>query len=363
MRGVESFMPGKQSESAEKIRYYIYGIVRKSHNASVQIPSSYELAEMFGTTRRVAQYELELLIAKGVLLAKHRVGTFTNPMSDFCWHSRMGESCPFVGITYGSGDFFSYSYAASLALAGLYREFAEANCSIHDLRLIGKSEESIFNDIRSIPMDALVWATKETFEPETIHVLNRLVSSGLPVVTFGGQFIDQISGVAVSCFNSIEKLKHIFQTEKRTRILMLSSVLNPQIRDLLEEGHYEFTFPVVSSIDGIFHEVELLLAGGYVPDVCFCEDGFILAVENLLKRYQIDCFEQCRLVSLFAFRTKLPFTGYVLLPDFETMAREAAQFVRQHLSEKTYSPKRALVEASLLRWNSSADGANRTTLL
>ena len=55
-------MPVKQSEGAERIRYYIYGIIREHHEESVRIPSSYDLAERFGTTRRVAQYELERLI-------------------------------------------------------------------------------------------------------------------------------------------------------------------------------------------------------------------------------------------------------------------------------------------------------------
>lgn len=356
-------MPGKQSEGAEKIRYYIYGIVRENHNVSVQIPSSYELAEMFNTTRRVAQYELELLIAKGILLAKHRVGTFTNPMSGFCWHSRMGEPHPFVGISYGSGDFFSYSYAAGLALAGLYREFAEANCNIHDLRLVGKSEESAFADIRSIPMDALVWAVKQNFEQETVPVLKRLVASGLPVVTFGGQFIDHVSGVATSFHNSMEKLKQIFRKEQRTKILMLSSLLDHQICDLLNEKDFEFTCPAISEIGGIFQELERLLTDGYVPDVCFCEDGFVLAVENLMKKYRIDCARQCRLVSIFAFRTELPFSGYSLQPDFEQMARITAQFVRQHLAEETYVSRQTSVEVSLLRWDSSPDGVNHTTLV
>ena len=107
-------MPVQQSEGAERIRYYIYGIIRKNHSESIRIPSSYELAKRFGTTRRIVQYELERLIDGGLLIGKHRIGTFTNPNSGFFWHVSHGQSQPFVGVTYGSGDYFIYYYPDSL---------------------------------------------------------------------------------------------------------------------------------------------------------------------------------------------------------------------------------------------------------
>ena len=153
-------MPVKQSEGAERIRYYIYGIIREKHEESIRIPSSYELAEQFGTTRRVAQYELERLIDSGLLIGKHRVGTFTNPNSGFFWHASNGEEQPFVGVTYGSGDYFNYSYTASLSIAAIYRQLAENGCSLHDLRLFRKTPATIFEEIAPLHLDALVWAIR-----------------------------------------------------------------------------------------------------------------------------------------------------------------------------------------------------------
>ena len=131
----------------------------RSENESLQ--SKVDELTIDNTRLRQEQYELERLIESGLLIGKHRVGTFTNPNSEFFWHASNGEPQPFVGVTYGSGDYFTYSYTASLSIAAIYRQLAESGCTLHDLRLLRKTPETIFEEIAPLHLDALVWAITE----------------------------------------------------------------------------------------------------------------------------------------------------------------------------------------------------------
>ena len=345
-------MPVKQSEGAERIRYYIYGIIRSNHTESIRIPSSYELAERFGTTRRGAQYELERLIESGLLIGKHRVGTFTNPNSGFFWHASNGEKQPFIGVTYGSGDYFNYSYTASLSIAAIYRQLAENGCSLHDLRLFRKTPDTIYDEIAPLHLDALVWAVKNN--EETLHcpLLRRLIDTGIPVVTYGQLFPGEVSGVCASCEDAIRKLALICRQENRMRIL----TQYPQSTSLLDihkhfpEKEFELKQITSSPLPENFNIAEELLKSGFRPDLWICEDGFIPAVERLCGHYNIDIRRECRIVSLYAYRPVHEFNGYSIHPDFDRMAEKTAELIQHHLCSEKYLPETIPVESSLIEW-------------
>ena len=346
-------MPVKQSEGAERIRYYIYGIIRENHEESIRIPSSYELAERFGTTRRVAQYELERLIESGLLIGKHRVGTFTNPNSEFFWHASNGEKQPFVGVTYGSGDYFTYSYTASLSIAAIYRQLAESGCTLHDLRLLRKTPDTIFEEIAPLHLDALVWAVKNNDDTLNFSLLRRLIDAGIPVVTFGQLFPGEVSGICASCGDAIRKLAMICRQENRMRVLAQypqSNSLEENIDIYFPEKEFELKQITQSSLPENFHTAEKLLKSGFRPELWICEDGYIPAVERLCGQYGMDPRRDCRIVSLYAYHPAHEFSGYSIHPDFERMAENTAQLIQRHLSAKQYAPETIRVESSLIEW-------------
>lgn len=345
-------MSVKQSEGAERIRYYIYGTIRCNHTESVRIPSSYKLAERFGTTRRVAQYELERLIESGLLIGKHRVGTFTNPNSGFFWHASNGEKQPFIGVTYGNGDYFNYSYTASLSIAAIYRQLAENGCSLHDLRLFRKTPDTIFDEIAPLHLDALIWAVKDN--DGTLHcpLLRRLIEAGIPVVTYGQLFPGEVSGVCASSEEALRKLELICRQENRMRILAQypksTSLLD--IHNHFPEKEFELKQITRNSLPENFSTAEGLLKSGFRPELWICEDGFIPAVERLCGQYGIDIRRECRIVSLYAYRPAHEFNGYSIHPDFDRMAEKATELIQHHLSSEKYLPETILVESSLVEW-------------
>ena len=345
-------MPVRQSEGAERIRYYIHGIIREHHEESVRIPSSYDLAERFGTTRRVAQYELERLIESGLLIGKHRVGTFTNPNSAFFWHASNGEPQPFVGVTYGSGDYFTYSYTASLSIAAIYRQLAESGCMLHDLRLLRKTPETIFEEIAPLHLDALVWAVKNNDNTLNLSLLRRLIDAEIPVVTFGLLFPGEVSGVAPSCDGAMRKLTLICRQENRMRILIQypQSTLLPEMDKYFPEKEFELKQITRGPLPENFNTAEELLKSGFRPGLWICEDGFIPAVERLCAQYGMDPRRECRIVSLYAYRPAHEFNGYSIHPDFERMAENAAELIQRHLSAEKYTPETIRVEGSLIEW-------------
>lgn len=344
-------MPVQQSEGAERIRYYIYGIIRKNHSESIRIPSSYELAKRFGTTRRIVQYELERLIDGGLLIGKHRIGTFTNPNSGFFWHVSHGQSQPFVGVTYGSGDYFIYYYPDSLSIAALYHQLAESGCTLHDLRLPRKRPDTIFEEIVSLHLDALVWAVKNNNNMLNLSLLRRLIDAKIPVVTFGQLFPGEVSGVCASWCEGMQKLAQICRKENRMRIL--GQLQDPDALRDIDKYFPGKVFDVKIAGNPLpenFNTAEEFLKSGFRPGLWFCEAGFIPAVERLCSQYGIDTRRECRIVSLYAYRPAHKFNGYSIPPDFEKMAEKAAKLVQQHLSENKYIPETIRMESSLIEW-------------
>lgn len=350
-------MSAKPSKGAEKIRYYVYGLIREHRNESVMIPSSYELAERFGVTRRVAQYELESLIRKGLLIGKHRIGTFTNPLSSYVWFLMNEETRPLIGTAYGSGDFFAYSYNALLLNASLYKALAENNCIVHDLHVISKLPQSMAEEILPLNLRALVWQAK--IDPGIDELLHHL-NEKFPVVTYGFS-CGGISSVVPDYDKVFRKLDGIFKQEKRKTVFSILSdqVLAKRVESAFPDRKVHHLFQTGECRDA-FERMEEVLKSGVRPDAVFCEDGFVAAAEKLCRKFGIDTKRECRLVSVYAYRSDHEFTGYSIHPDFERMADAVVHLIRGHLAGKEYIPETIEIEPDLRAWGmkKNSDGQN-----
>ena len=74
---------GKKTPQKEglKIRHYIMNLIYRHPKESVMIPSSKELAKMFGVARSTVTLELKALVAEHYLEGKRGIGTFTRHLN------------------------------------------------------------------------------------------------------------------------------------------------------------------------------------------------------------------------------------------------------------------------------------------
>ena len=189
--------------SVLSIRHHIYNIIRKGGKSSVKIPSSYELAKMFGTTRRVAQRELERLIFSGVLIGKPRIGTFTNPKP---------LEHPLFGVTVGNGDHFIWGEFELMVLSELYRELAQRPCVVHDLRVVGKTCGACINELVSLDLDGIFWIGPiDWAENHGEEFYAELARRKLPFVTCAIPHRPGLSGIDFSYRNALAELAELVE--------------------------------------------------------------------------------------------------------------------------------------------------------
>lgn len=334
--------------AASRIRYYVYGIVRKNSDSSVQIPSSYELARMFDTSRRVAQYELEHLIAEGVLIGKKRVGTFTNPMSSYS-RNVTRDAMPLIGVTYGSGDHFTYAHEGAFSISAVYKALGETDCFIHDLRLPNKNPESMLRDILSVKLDGLIWLSPDNEFSE--QLFGKLAEANCPLVTCGAHLFSNASGVRYSFNEVLMQLSDIARKEQRKNIFIL---------DFLKSGFPE-DLSSLSCIPGAtitrFRNADALrlledqVNAGTVPDICFCEATGALEVQMLLEEHGIDCKKQCRLVALREFSHSNRFRGYIVHRNYAEAAKTAIWMLLEQIGKKEPKIRHNLSENSFISSN------------
>jgi len=315
----------KPEPAATRIRYYIYGIIRKNSNSSVQVPSSYELAKMFNTTRRIAQYELERLVEEGVLIGKKRIGTFTNPLSNYSRHVTV-DAMPLIGVTFGSGDHFTYAHEGAFALAATYQTLGQLDCFIHDLRLSAKSAAAMYLDIVSLKLDGLLWIS-----PSPIYIdelFKRLAPTGIKIVSCGFGAPSSIVHVDYTFTAAAQELRNRLRTEKRCQIALWNTEDDPftaAFRAIAEPDDFTFTVLNRKPDDEDLEPLEHLFSTGNLPDAILINPLATPAVYRLAVRHNIDFRSHCRLVALRDFTHQATFTGLYVAYDYAATARIAAQ--------------------------------------
>lgn len=280
----------QNSGSVLNIRHYIYNVIRKNGMTSVKVPSSYELSRMFGTTRRIAQRELERLTATGVLIGKPRIGTFTNPKP---------LNGPLFGIAYGSGDHFFWGNFELKAIAATYNELANRPCYVHNLRIAAKSADSCITELLSLDLDAVLWVGMTGWEEGHEEEFYRKVKqNGIPFATYAIPLQPGLSGVDFSYDTSIHELKQLLEAEKRSRITVLLTTpfvyraFTNRIPDYFPTDHYQVETLLLKSEN----ELPNLLEKKNLPDLLVVSSGLLPKSAEFLKRRKDG--SSCLLLSL-----------------------------------------------------------------
>lgn len=275
------------------IRHHIYNIIRKGGRSSVKVPSSYDLARMFGTTRRVAQRELERLIFAGVLIGKPRIGTFTIPRP---------LDHPLFGVTVGNGDHFTWGDFELMALSEIYRELAHRPCFVHDLRIVGKSCGACVNELLSLDLNGVLWIGPiEWAKGHGQEFYEEVSRRGLPFVTYGIPHREGLSGIDFSYREALTELAERFGKEKRRKIraFLASPFVYEAFSSVCAEyfpaEEFDFAFGSCERIDQFTSGLAKFLNGG-IPDALLVSSGNLKEAAAFLESN--DGWNTCRLVSL-----------------------------------------------------------------
>ena len=262
---LEKFMKQENADGVRQIRYYIFNTIRKHPTESVRLPSSYELAQMFHTTRRAAQWELERQVRKGVLTTRHRVGTFTLPTRESLQPFQQTGVLPLIGVCFGNGDHFYYGQYDNALFSAVFGALSRHQCLAHDLRINLDSEEERFREIRALGIDAVLWCgVADWMETQGERFFHHLTEAGIPAGNFAGKFWDSASGVDFSFRKALHKLKKHLLREGRRKIAVRTfpkeaERFREELHEIFQESDFEIT--EWCSTDPI--------PENYLPDVLF----------------------------------------------------------------------------------------------
>ncbi|MDD3154413.1 MAG: hypothetical protein PHS41_06050 [Victivallaceae bacterium] len=321
---------------AARIRYYIYGIVRKFSESSVRVPSSYELAKMFEIPRWVAQYELERLIAEGVLIGKKRIGTFTNPRSTYSMHIAT-DAMPLIAVSYGSGDHFTYSHEGAFSLAAAYQTLGKLDCSIHDLRVPGKTLDSMLRDIGSLSLDGLLWISPSMdFKKELFAELSK---KGVKIYTCGFSPEPSVGAVEYEYQHAADDLLERCRRENRTDLMIVHGG-----RDAFLECFMNTASGKGLNIESIlcdegeerYCEEVLLRCQKKLPQLIYVTDRLTLRLFQSLQKAGFDLETACRFVSSREFSHSAFYRGWMVHYPYGKAAERAATL----LFESLHKPER-----------------------
>lgn len=323
----------RDNSAGTKIRHYVYAQLRNNGNQSVALPSSYELAEMFETTRRVARYELELLIAQGVLISKPRIGTFTNPLMNYINATPIQKKMPLIGIIDGDGQRFCYGCAENLIYCHLGLALTAAKCYVHHIAFSCLDDNSRIQELKALGLDGIIWHKSDTAGFPSDEFLSKVEASGIPVVAIVHSPTGFDHRVELSTADAEEQLAGIFRKEQRKKIEVLSNL--PQERNI--------TASLVDKMDATDVSVNMLdpakafservrqfteqLGAGYRPDLLVCDPMFAETVPDLLAAAGIDIGRECRLVACNELNSEENFRGFIIAPDAARTARTAVEML------------------------------------
>ncbi len=314
-----------------KIRHYVFGLLRSGGEASVALPSSYELAEMFETTRRVARYELERLIAEGVLISKPRIGTFTNPRRNYVSATPSQKRMPLIGVIHCNGEWFCYGCAENRIFSHLGLALAERKCYVHHAGFSCNDDESRLRELKVLGLDGIIWNRPDHLGFPSAEFLNQLEAEGIPVVSIG--LAEQVFRHAIrfSTTAAEEELIRVFRAEGRRTMLLLSNThLEVPFAARLLAGLGQPPESLRMFDTELFRDrIELArrrLAEGEVPDIIICDPMAAETIPELLAEAGIAP-DRCRLVACNELNGEDDFRGYIVAPDPAEIAREAVELL------------------------------------
>ncbi len=158
-----------------KIRHYIMNLIYQHPEESVMIPSSKELAKMFGVARSTVTLELKALVAEHYLEGRRGIGTFTRHLN---FVPSRGTMPPLIGLLAGDGKYFYYPHQVWSVLAHCGLELTKQGINIRPLNLFGVENKDFEEELGRFYLNGLIWLDINT---KRFPMIRALEAKGIPV--------------------------------------------------------------------------------------------------------------------------------------------------------------------------------------
>ncbi|MDD3153903.1 MAG: GntR family transcriptional regulator [Victivallaceae bacterium] len=332
----------------KNIRTYVIGLIYRHGFSSVRVPSSMELAERFGVTRRTARIVLEGLIAEGWLIGRNGVGTFTNPKCGF----KVGSTpqMPLVALSFNCGSYFYYDLYSGKIYAECMRALLEANFNVYPAIHVPHTPGTLAHELDNAGVDAGVFCYPE----EPGDSIRAFIASGRPCVTIKSPLpgadcvqFDYRNIISALAQEAAEKeYRHVtfcrsvgpfysYLPELCERFAAVAPKTRIEIIDVTPST-YE------ARLDEIFARKTLL------PDLLFIGWRAPVAARNARIRYNVPK-DRCKIIVDDEFVVPTDFTGRIFAIDKAAAAAAAAELLRRRLCDPSLPPEQSISVEGILK--------------
>lgn len=345
-------MPKADSAIAEymRIRRYVLTLIQKADGKSVPLPSILELSELFQVSRPTVSRAMKELTDEGYVIGRRGIGSFTNPAKNM---QCLGKQ-PVIGLLTVDGMTVHFDRYFSQLFGNLIMEISSIPAIVHLLTLSSHKPDNIFQTIHGEQLDALVW---DGMEKKNEPVRERLVESGLPVIV-GSEGSDSFGGnsVRIGYRELGYECGKALVAEGRRHVVYLPAAgtwgcpLPEIVRAYQEAGIALNPNLFLKHPATCLEELRKLLAVGVPVDAVFNATYVQDEVYNLLKEFQIDLVDRCRLVeNSLCVRNREESCGFTFDFPFREHAARVASLVQRALSGGTPTEREYVVPIQLHR--------------
>lgn len=333
------------------IRHYVFGVLRKNGDTAVRLPSSYELAELFGTTRRVVRYELELLRQEQVVISKPRVGTFTNPLRVNISVTPVQKKMPMIGVVDNDGTRFCYGCAENRQMCHIGLALAARNCYLHPISFSTSKDESRVQELKRIGLDGVIWHLDIRLKMIP-RVPELLAAEGIPSVVISEEEYPTLNQIYYVTENAENKLiRHLENVSWNTRnayavtLLYKMDRFTKNVLDKLKIPEEKvFSLGGGKTFFSTLSDFKELLAEKGPPSLILCNALYSEVVPSILEDLGM---EKVPLVANSEMNRLEEFPGYAIIPDAKKIAEKAVGQLFNLIRKKRNSTVRIGVESFL----------------
>ncbi len=270
-----------------KIRHYIMNLIYRHPEESVMIPSSNELAKMFGVARSTVTLELKALVAERYLEGRRGIGTFTRHLN---FVPSRGKMPPLIGLLAGDGKYFYYPHQVWSVLATCGMALTERGINIRPLNLFGVNNEDLKEELESMYLGGLVWFDVNSAR---FPMIRSLEANGIPVtaqIASGGRNAE--AGIDSCRFDlysaGVETGRILLREKRRSLFFLFENAMTKEFLDGIHEVYRNEGIPLECKCffwdqPGVFGEVEAELKKS-PPDALYVHGEHLATVRNILEK-------------------------------------------------------------------------------
>ena len=319
-----------------KIRHYIMDLIYRNPEESVMIPSSKELAKMFGVARSTVTLELKALVAEHYLEGKRGIGTFTRHLN---FVPSCGTMPPLVGLLAGDGKYFYYPHQVWAVLTYCGLALTEKGINIRPLNLYGVGNGELSEELGNQYLSGLIWLD---INPKRFPMIRSLETKGIPVtaqIASGAQRgLEEIDSCQFDLYSAgLQVGKILLQENCRSLFFLFENDMTREFLDGIRCAYRNAQVKLNCKCffwdqPNVFAQVENELETT-CPDVVYAHSEHLATVRYILKKLGMEV--RTRLIAeAHAVHTK-DFHGILLEFPFKELGLKMAQQMADRLNGKS----------------------------